>query len=279
MTAATIAAIYVYPVKSMRGIALERGRLTEKGLEHDRRWMVVRENGRFVTQRDMPALARVQTALDDAGVTLSAEGHDSIAIPFDSKGGESVLTHVWKDECAALDEGPGVSRWISDALGSDEPLRLVRMAPAFRRTLGESDRFGAGTTTHFADSAPYLVANEASLEQINLELQARGLDAVPMNRFRPNIVLRGPGPFAEHRLKDLAGDGWHIKLMDACERCLVTTVDQETGQRDPERQPYMAMREIHPIAGPGTAPAFAQNATLAAGNGLTIRVGDSLKAS
>jgi len=150
------------------------------------------------------------------------------------------------------------------------------MAPGFRRELGAAERYGSETTTHFADSAPYLVASEASLESVNRGLAARGLSAVPMNRFRPNIVLSGTEPFEENRLRELQGDGWRISLVDACERCLVTIVDQETGERNPERQPYMAMREISPIGEPGSAPAFARNARLAGGEGRIIRVGDLL---
>jgi uncharacterized protein YcbX len=94
-----------------------------------------------------------------------------------------------------------------------------------------------------------------------------------MNRFRPNIVVRGLEPFAEHRAGALAGEGWRLDLADACERCLVTTVDQQTALRDPAREPYLTLRRINPVPGPKPAPLFAQHAILASGEGDSITVG------
>ena len=273
-----IAGLFVYPVKSMKGIALDESILTAKGLLHDRIWMVVRPDGRFVTQRGLPRLALVSTRLDDAGVTLSVEGHGSIAIPFDSGGGSAVATQVWGDACEAVDEGPAVSRWLTRALDSPETLRVVRMAAGFRRPQNKPERFGADTTTHFADSAPFLVASEASLAELNRELVAGGHEAIPMNRFRPNIVVRGLEPFAEHRARELVSEDWHLCLADACERCLVTTIDQQTAQRNPAREPYLTLRRINPVPGPKPAPAFAQNAILGSGEGQRIVLGSSLVA-
>ncbi|MGD2129916.1 MAG: MOSC N-terminal beta barrel domain-containing protein [Lysobacterales bacterium] len=278
MDQACVREINVYPVKSMKGISLAQGELTAKGLQYDRHWMVVRHNGRFVTQREQPALARIGTELDARGLTLSREGIGSVFLPFEAEAGEEIVSRVWKDDCRTLDEGPEVSRWITAALESEEPFRLVRMAPGFRREL-PADRFGKESTTVFADAAPYLVASEASLEYVNRELRARGLQPVPMNRFRPNIVLGGVDAFAEHSSRELYGEHWRIKLIDPSQRCLVTTVDQATGHRDPNRQPYLAMREISPAAGPGSAPAFGQNAVLAAGEGQFIRAGESIALS
>jgi uncharacterized protein YcbX len=274
-----VTGLYVYPVKSMKGIALDEAVLTDKGLLHDRLWMVVRPDGRFVTQRGLPRLALVTTRLDDEGVVLSMEGHGSIAIPFQSSGGVSVRTKVWGDECEATDVGPLVSQWLTDALESPETLRIVHMAEGFKRPQGQPERYGADTTTHFADSAPFLVANEASLAALNSELAASGHEPVPMNRFRPNIVVRGLEPFAEHRARELAGGNWSLRLADHCERCLVTTIDQQTAQRNPDREPYLTLRRINPVPGPKPAPAFAQNAILGAGAGQRIALGSPLTAT
>jgi len=270
MNTVRITGLYVYPIKSMKGIALEQAVLTPRGLLHDRRWMVVRSNGRFVTQRDEPRLALVSTRLEDDGVVLSMDGHGAVAIPFELAGGEAVSTRVWNDDCETIDVGPEVSRWLTDALGSEDAMRIVRMAPGFTRPPNQARRFGADTTTLFADSAPFLVANEASLDEVNRALDAQGHAAVPMNRFRPNIVVRGLEPFAEHRISALVGEGWRLELADACERCLVTTVDQQTAQRDPEREPYMTLRRINPMPGPKPAPAFAQHAILTEGACISV---------
>ena len=274
-----VTGLYVYPVKSMKGISLDEAVLTAKGLLHDRVWMIVRPDGRFVTQRGLPRLALVVTHLDDRGVTLSMAGHGSIAIPFDSGGGDAVATQVWGDACETVDEGPEVSRWLTRALDSPETLRMVRMAAGFRRPQNTPERFGADTTTHFADSAPFLVANEASLAELNRVLVAGGHEAVPMNRFRPNIVVKGLEPFTEHRARELASEDWRLNLIDACERCLVTTIDQQTALRNPDREPYLTLRRINPVPGPKPAPGFAQNATLGAGEGRRIALGSALTAA
>ena len=275
MNTVRIAGLYFYPVKSMKGIALEHAVLTPRGLLHDRRWMVVRPNGRLVTQRDEPRLALVGTRLEDEGVVLSMDGQGQVAIPFEATGGEAVSTRVWSDDCETVDVGPEVSRWLTAALGSEEPLRIVCMAPGFTRPPNQAQRFGVDTTTLFADAAPYLVANEGSLSEVNRALQAQGHAPVPMNRFRPNIVVAGLEPFAEHRISALAGEDWRLDLADACERCLVTTVDQQTAERDPAREPYLTLRRINPVPGPRPAPAFAQHAML--GKGASIRVGAEAK--
>jgi hypothetical protein len=277
MGTARLTGLYVYPVKSMKGVRLDEAELTATGLRHDRRWMVVRADGRFVTQRQEPRLALVATRFEPEGVVLSLDGHGSIALPFESAGGAPVRTQVWKDPVKAIDEGEEAAAWLTAAVGGKHPLRIVRMAPGFRRTLARPERFGPATTTQFADAAPYLVANEGSLDALNGELRARGLEAVPMNRFRPNIVLSELEPFAEHRLAAVSGDGWRLGLVDRCERCVVTTIDQETAERDPGREPYLTLRRINPVPGNPPAPAFAQNAVLESGEGATLAMGAAIR--
>jgi uncharacterized protein YcbX len=271
-----VTGLYVYPVKSMKGIAQEQALLTAKGLRHDRIWMVVRPDGRFVTQRDLPRLALVHTRLDPDAVVLSMEGYGSIALPFERSDGTAVVTKVWSDECRTADEGPSVARWLTRAMESEQTLRIVRMAPGFTRPQSQPQRFGSATT-HFADSAPYLVANQASLNELNRELQAQGQEGVPMDRFRPNIVVDGLEPFAEHSVASLSGAGWRLAMADRCERCLVTTIDQQTAQLNPAREPFMTLRRINPTPGPKQAPAFAHHAILDYGDGQLIRTATSIQ--
>lgn len=279
MQQARITAIHVYPVKSMRGIALEQVELTPKGLRHDRRWMVVRPGGRFVTQRDEPRLALVQTRLEADGVTLAVAGHGSHFLPFESGGGPPIRSRVWGDEVETEDEGDEASRWLNAAIGSDAGLRLVRMAAGFRRAEAPAGRFGNGTTVDFADAAPLLVTFEGSLQALNRALQAGGHGGVPMDRFRPNIVIAGPPPFSEHALESLSGDGWTIALVDHCERCMVPTVNQQTAERDPDREPYMTLRRINPVPGEKPAPGFGVNARIAAGAGQVLQRGAAVTLS
>jgi uncharacterized protein YcbX len=273
-----ITGLYIYPVKSMKGIALQQAQLTPRGIRHDRLWMVVRANGRFVTQRDIPRMALVETGLNEDGVVLSMQGHGSITVPFAFDEGESIETRVWGDECQTVDQGEAVSQWLSGALGSEEPLRLVRMRPDFARPQNHPEIFGQDTVVDFADAAPFLVASEASLKQLNSVLESRSLSAVPMNRFRPNIVLRGLEPFAEHKLSGLSTESCQFQMRAPCERCVVTTIDQATGEKDPQRQPFKTLQEINPVPGKENAPAFAQYATLAQGDQECITVGDRFEA-
>lgn len=274
----TLSGLFVYPVKSMKGIPLGEAEITAKGLRHDRRWMVVRPEGRFVTQREEPRLARIHTRLEEEGVTLSREGCGSVFLPFDSASGRRIRTRVWQDECETEDEGDEVSSWLSHAIGGETPYRLVRMAPGFRRPQNPDARFGEGTTVDFADAAPLLVTNEGTLDALNHELEAQGRAAVPMDRFRPNLVLRGLPAFAEHEFAAIRGDGWEVALVDHCERCMVPTVDQRTGERDPAREPYMTLRRINPAPGPKPTPAFGVNARVADGTGRRVEVGAAVTA-
>lgn len=262
MTTVEITSIHVYPVKSMRGISLGSASLTPKGLACDRAWMVVRSNGRFVTQRDLPGMALLDTALDDEGLSLARAGYGSISVPFDAPTGAAVHTHVWQDECEALELGREISQWLTAALESPEKLRLVRMAPGFLRPQGQPENLGAGTTTRFADAAPYLVASESSLARLNRELEAGGHGPVPMNRFRPNIVIRGLGAFDEHRLKMLETSNYRLDFCHPCQRCVVTTIDQSTAEKDPSGQPFKTLCALNPMPGNERAPAFAHNAVL-----------------
>lgn len=277
MTQAQVTGLTIYPVKSLKGIALEQANLTNAGLEHDRRFMVVRPNGRFVTQREMPGLALIETELTDEGVRLSRPSRGETTLPYKSRDGESIPAWIWGAWCQAVDEGDEVSSWLTAALECDTPLRLVRMAEGFVRPQGKPEELGENTHTYFADTAPFLVANEASLEALNKELAARGLEQVPMNRFRPNIVVRGLESFSEHRLGGLKAKAWELEFRHPCERCVVTTIDQETGRKDPGWQPFRTLKEINPVPGEKPAPAFGQNATLEAGEGATIAVGDQLE--
>ena len=276
MQTAEISGLTIYPVKSMQGIELESAKLTPHGLENDRRFMVVRTNGRFVTQRDLSRLALIETSLVEDGIVLSMDGHGSATVPLTVVDGTRIHTKVWGDECETMDQGAGISRWLTSALNSSGTLKLVRMAPGFIRPQSQPENLGTKTTTHFADAAPLLVANESSLEALNRELETRGHSPVPMNRFRPNIVVRGLAPFAEHQIAELSSENYRLGLCHPCERCVVTTIDQATGIKNPDRQPFRTLGEINPMPGTEPSPAFAQNAILKEGQGQTIALGDRL---
>jgi uncharacterized protein YcbX len=138
---------------------------------------------------------------------------------------------------------------------------------------------GERTSTEFADATPFLVANEASLEALNTVLESNSLESVPMDRFRPNIVVRGLAPFAEHQLADLSSKSYQLRLCYPCQRCIITTINQDTAEKDPHNQPFRTLQTINPMPGGKKAPAFAENAVLTRGDRQMISVGDHLQAS
>lgn len=277
MNSIRITGLITYPVKSMKGISLERSRVTAKGLAYDRQWMVVRSNGRFVTQRDTPQMSLIHTSLDENGLVLSRPGYGSIPVPFEFHCGQPFETKVWIDTCETIDQGADISNWLTQAMDSKEPLHLVRMRPGFKRSLSKAALMTEETSTEFADGAPILVANEASLDRLNSVLDGNGMQTVPMNRFRPNIIVQGLAPFAEHRQASLIAESYQLKLCFPCQRCIVTTIDQDTAEKNSQGQPFKTLQSINPMPGGGKAPAFGQNAILTHGNDKIITVGDSLK--
>ncbi len=276
MNPITVSELTIYPVKSLRGNSLQQSLLTSEGLQHDRRWMVVRDDGRFVTQRDWPTLALIETAMEEDGVVLSRAGHGNHKLLFDAAPGESISSKVWNDSVETSDEGDAASAWLSAACGSKFSLRLVRMAPGFTRSHSNTDRFGKENATKFADASPYLLANQDSLASLNAELQARGHQPVPMNRFRANIVVQGLPPFSERNTEFLYGENYAFALREACERCVVPTIDQHTASKDPQQEPFKTLTDINPMPGKRT-PAFAENSVLLRGAGQLISVGDVLR--
>lgn len=266
--------LFIYPVKSMQGISVDKVQLTSKGLLYDRHWMVVGENGKFITQRDIPQMALVNTRLDEESVELSMQGHGSISVPFDLFPGEQIETFVWRVKCQTVDQGEHISDWLTRALDSKKPLRMVRMNPDYARPQNKPEIMGEKTTTDFADAAPFMVANQASLDELNSVLKSKSLQAVPMNRFRPNIVVQGIDPFTEHQLAGLSAEKYEFRLRAPCERCIITTVDQKTARKDPHGQPFRTLQTINPIPTKKKAPAFGQYATLSRGEAQDIVVGD-----
>ena len=264
----------------MKAIPLEQALLTPLGFQHDRHWMVVNSNGRCVTQREMPEMALIHTHLDDKALVLSLPDQCSVSIPLDRLEGEPIKSRVWKDDCECVDQGEEVSRWLTKALKSRVSIRLVRMAAGFTRPQSMAAMLGKKTSTEFADAAPFLVANQASLNELNSQLECDFIPNVPMNRFRPNIVVEGPLTFAEHQLDELTTQDYRLKLCVPCKRCIVTTINQDTAELSVDKQPFKTLQTINPTPdGNKRAPAFGEYATLIQGSGQVMSLGDQLKAT
>jgi uncharacterized protein YcbX len=227
----SIAALNVYPVKGCAGVSLDESLLIETGLEFDRAWMVVDADGRFVTQRELPRMALVHTTLKYTEVVLRAPGMLALHLALDAVEGPVRVT-VWEDEVAAFDMGNLAAQWFTDFLS--RPLRLVRFDPEQKRLSNRKWTGDIEAENAFSDGYPLLVISEAALEDLNRRLLERGAEAVPMNRFRPNLVLRGLDAYGEDHLDEIridTPDGVvRLKLVKPCPRCPVPNVNQATGE-------------------------------------------------
>lgn len=274
---AVIAALHIYPVKSCRGIDLDSATLGAAGLEAggtgDREWMVVDTRGNFVTQREAPRMALIEPSLDGPELVLRAPGMAELRIPRDLPFGRAATlqVRVWNHACHAFDEGDAAAAWFSRYLG--RPLRLARFDPAHRRV---SNRERTGQTealNRFSDGYPILLLSGASLADLNTRLVAAGREPLPMNRFRPNIVIGDVGPFDEDRFVSLAAGPVVLRPVKPCPRCPIPSIDQSTATPGPD--PLDILARYRDDASLGVV--FGQNVVAAAGTGAMLQVGQVLE--
>ncbi len=219
--------IFVYPVKALRGVSVRHAEVRPAGLADDRRWVIVGPDGRFLSQRSHPALARISAEPRGSGVVLAAAGHPDFRLaPPVGHGRRSV--DIWRDQVSAAAAEPAADAWLTRVLGT--PCHLAWMDADCRRPL-RSPVVGPAAAVSFADGYPCLISSEESLADLNRRLD----EPLPMNRFRPNLVVAGAEAFAEDTWSRLTiGQATFINA-GPCVRCAVTTVDQITGQnRGPE---------------------------------------------
>ncbi len=263
---ATIASLHVYPVKSCRGLTLESAAMGERGLAFDREWLIIDGNGRFVTQRELPRLALVAPSLSPDSLELEFPGSTRLSVPLDFAGTTREVV-VWRDTVRALDQGDEAAAWLSAALKT--PLRLVRFNVGFRRACNASYVGDSGAHTAFADAYPLLIISEASLADLNARLS----QALPMNRFRPNLVLSGVEAYDEDHIDEIRVGSLALKLVKRCTRCQITTTDQSTAIVGIEPLPTLAgYRMDHQLDG----VVFGMNAIVTAGVGNILRRGDAV---
>lgn len=249
-----LSAIYVYPIKSTRAVALESAEVVERGLRHDRRFMVVSDMGLMLTQRAMPELAKIAATIDD-GLTIRYES-STVRVPLVPTGPRRRAT-VWNDDVDAIDV-PGAHELLSDALGV--PAHLVYMPD-------DAHRRHKGASVSFQDAYPLLLTNEASLADLNARMAA----PLPMDRFRPNLVVRGAPAWAEDNWDHVRIGEVELDVPKPCERCAVTTIDQQTAEKG--REPLATLARFRLRDGKVW---FGEN--LVHKNFGTLRVGDSLVA-
>lgn len=223
-----LAAIWIYPVKSLAGVRLDVGHVGPLGLAGDRRFMIVDAAGRFLTQREHPSLARLGASIEGDDVVIRAADGDALRLPTEGGAHEHEReVVVWKDRLVALDQGDDAAAWLASRI--EHEARLVRMSPHVERRA--DPRFARETDrVAFADGFPFLLLSEESLADLNARLE----DPVDMRRFRPNLVVRGATPFAEDRWRTLAIGPITFHVTEGCSRCAIVSVDPDRGVRQKE---------------------------------------------
>jgi uncharacterized protein YcbX len=251
-----LAALYVYPVKSLGGVQVESAAVDALGLVGDRRFLVVDESGRFLTQRTLPRMALIRTALSTTSLHLTQAGRGEVAIPLASDPNAPLRTvSVWRSEgLQAEDAGDAAAAWLSDGLATR--CRLVRIGRAFQRPILKASA-AAGDTVSFADAYPFLILSEASLADLNDRLAVRGEEPLPMNRFRPNLVVSGCAPYEEDTWSRIRIGDVIFRSGGPCARCVMTTTDQDTAERG--KEPLRILATYRRDANDPTEVNFGQN--------------------
>ncbi|MBP0019989.1 MAG: MOSC N-terminal beta barrel domain-containing protein [Cyanobacteria bacterium SBLK] len=238
-----VSELSIYPIKACRGISLETAEVTPKGFLWDREFMITDRSGKFLTQREYPQLTSIEVEIDGEKMTLSAPSHSSLEL-IATIAGEEIEVQVWRSRLIAIDQGDLAGRWLQSVLKTPHPLRLVKQTPHHIRMVNPQYATRENAPVSFADGYPFLITNTASLAELNRRLEAKyphRSQIVPMNRFRPNIVIENDRPFIEDEWQVLQIGEIVFDLVKPCDRCIVTTTDQITGRQNELREPLKTL--------------------------------------
>jgi len=263
----TITQLHVYPVKSLAGIAMQEAKTTERGFEYDRRWMLIDANNQFLTQRKFGAMALLETEITDNHLLIRHKqnaAYGPLQVPLKTDGYAQVDALIWEDVCRVLLCSKEADSWLSEVLES--PVRLAYLPDGSPRQV-EPERVKMPMNVSLSDCYPYLLIGEKSLADLNQRLE----NAVPMNRFRPNLVFSGAAAYQEDTWQDLLIGSTPFRGIKPCGRCIVTTTDQQTGLRHVGGEP---LRTLATFRTQGNKVLFGMN-LIVLENGI-VRVGDEL---
>ncbi len=258
-----IISIHIYPIKATRGVTLGEAAVEPRGLAHDRRWLLVDEHDRFLTQRDHARLALVHVQVQPAFLVVQAPSMGPLAVPVPGRDAARRAVRIWKDDVNAVEADGAAHAWFSRYLGID--CRLVYMDEAAVRPVDPNYNTGDDEVS-FADGYPVLLTSEASLADLNTRLDT----PVPMTRFRPNLVVSGFEAFAEDRWSRVRIGEMVFHAVKPCARCVVTTIDQQTavGGKEP-------LRALNRFRKQGGKALFGEN-LIPEAPGI-VRVGDAVE--
>ena len=222
-----LASLHVYPLKGAGGFSPAAWEVDDRGFRHDRRWMLVDPAGDFISQREEPRLALVQTRIEAPHLVLEAPEMPPIRLALAPMGGRAMVVQVWGERVEGWLPDTKADQWISEYLA--RPCGVAYMPDEASRPI-DPEFAAPWREVSFTDGFPFLVISQASLDDLNQRLSA----PLPMNRFRPNLVIAGTAPFAEDRWRRIRMGHLHLELVKPCARCVVTTTDQATAARGHE---------------------------------------------
>ncbi|TCS37016.1 hypothetical protein EDC30_105239 [Paucimonas lemoignei] len=276
---AVITSLTLYPVKSCAGIVLREAVVTRAGLMsahiYDREWMVVDAEGNFLTQRQHPKMATIVPKIKLDTLELRAPGMLHLEIPLGLPHPDEerlIRVKVWDDNVEAYDCDDVTATWFSKFLGT--PCRLVRFHPDAKRVADTKWTGGIEAPTLFGDGYPILVISQASLDDLNAKIETQGRPALPMARFRPNIVIDGIGAYEEDLMASFTAGAAVIKPVKPCPRCAIPSVDQVTGEVGPSPLDILQGYRADPKIDGGLA--FGMNAILLKGENEVLRIGQDI---
>lgn len=276
---AIISQLILYPIKSCAGMALQEAVVTVSGLAaqgiHDREWMLVDGDGQFLTQREFPRMATIVPRVEGEGLVVTAPNMPPLRLPLAGEAHGTLHVRIWDDSVDAIDCGDAPAAWFGELLGTR--CRLVRFNPEGARPTSTKWTGGAPASARFADAYPLLLVGSASLDEINLRLRAAGRDAIPMDRFRPNLVVAGLEAFDEDYVEALRCGDIVVKPVKPCARCPIPAVDQATGIPGPD--PLDILQSWRTKAVLDGAVCVGMNCIVTSGAGGTLRVGQAFDAS
>jgi len=275
---ATVTELVLYPIKSCAGIAVQEAQFGISGLQangvHDREWMLVTRDGQFLTQREFPRMALVQPRIIGDALEINAPGMPPLRLPLaPDAAAPTTQVQIWDDHVDAADCGDVAAAWFADAIQG--PCRLVRFRPEQHRPTSTKWTGGAPSETRFADGYPILVIGQASLDDLNAKLAKAGRATLPMNRFRPNLVVDGFEAFEEDFVASFASTDLALRPVKPCARCPIPAIDQATGIPGPDPLDILHSYRANPRM--DGAVCMGMNCIVSEGAGHTLRVGQELE--
>lgn len=268
----TISEINIYPIKSLGGISLQKSVIEARGLQHDRRWMLVDEKGKFFTQREFPVMATLKTELETDSLKVTAKNGNSVLIPFsENKNGEEKNVSVWESRVKARVAESSINEWFSEVLQTN--CQLVQMNENSKRIVSPFYAVRKyQDEVSFADAYPLLLIGENSLKDLNTKLE----NPIPMNRFRPSLVVKNSEAFAEDNWKKIKIGENIYHIVKSCARCVITTINQETGISD-GKEPLKTLAAYRQFKHEGKSKINFGQYLIPENTGAEINLGDKVK--